>query len=135
MASRLARARVVLDRSARALLVSLRAGRRIRPRRCVGAVQVPRQLPANIVEVWGWAWFEHEAVASCCVTVDGRVAASAELGPPPRDVARARPETAQSSRCGWRAEVDLSSYPDRTVVLGAIATSERGVAQHLSTAR
>jgi len=131
----LARARVVLDRSARALLVTARASRRIRPRRCVGAVQAPRQLPADVVEVRGWAWFERDDLASCCVTVDGHVAAAAELGPPTRDVARVRPETARSTRCSWRAEVDLSPHAGQTVVLGAIAASERGVAQHLSAAR
>jgi D-inositol-3-phosphate glycosyltransferase len=131
----LVRARVVLARSAGALLVTVRASRRIRPRRCVGAVQAPRQLPADVVEVRGWAWFERDDLASCCVTVDGHVAAAAELGPAALDVACARPETAQSSRCSWRAEVDLSRHTDRSVVIGAIVTSERGVAQHLSAAR
>ena len=107
----------------------------MRPRRCVGAVQAPRQLPADVVEVQGWAWFERDDLASCCVTVDGRVVAAAELGPTGLDVARARPETARSSRCSWRADVDLSPHADQSVMLGAIATSERGIAQYLSAVR
>jgi D-inositol-3-phosphate glycosyltransferase len=125
----------VLSRSVQALLIAARASRRVRPRRCVGAVQAPRQLPADLVEVRGWAWFERDDLASCCVTVDGRVAAAAELGPPGRDVTLRRPETARSSRCGWQAAVDLSSYADQSVMLGAIATSERGIAQYLSAVR
>ncbi len=115
--------------------MTVRSGRRVRPRRCVGAVQAPEQLPADIVEVWGWAWFERSEVASVSVTVDGRVAAVAELGPPGSDVARARPETAESKRCGWWADLDLSLHAGQNVVIGAVATSERGVAQYLTASR
>jgi len=131
----MSRVRGVLGRSGRALLVAGRALRRTRPRRCVGAVQAPRQLPADVVEVHGWAWFDHDELASCSVTIDGQVAATATLGPAAPDVARHRPETARASRCSWRAIVDLRTFSGRLVEVGAIATSARSVAQYLAPSR
>lgn len=87
------------------------------------------------MDVHGWAWFARAEVASCSVTLDGDVVATAVLGPPPPDVAARRPETAPSRRCGWHAALDLTGYAGREVVIGALATSDRGVAQHLASAR
>lgn len=92
-------------------------------------------MPADVVEVSGWAWFAHDALTSCSVMIDGHVTASADLGPAPRDVVRSRPETAGSSRCGWSALVDLVDFSERDVVLGAIATSARGEVEYLSPVR
>jgi glycosyltransferase involved in cell wall biosynthesis len=99
-------------------------------------VQGPRTLPADaVVEVHGWAWFERDELASCFVTVDGEVAAPATLGPAPPDVAASRPEAERARRCSWRAEVDLRPHLGRTVEIGAVATSKRGVAQFLPASR
>ena len=91
-----------------------------------------RPGPADEVRVWGWAWPGRDEVVSVHVTVDGRIVTTATLGLPPPDVARRRPETAGSRRCGWEAVVDLAPFARRRIRLGAIAVTERGVAQRLA---
>jgi glycosyltransferase involved in cell wall biosynthesis len=117
------------------VVVALRAAGRVWPRRSVGAVQGPLEPPAEDVDIWGWAWLGGDKLAAVHVTVDGKVVAGASLGPPPPDVARTRPRTQHSSRCGWRARVDLSSFANQPVKIGAFAVSQRGVVQHLAPAR
>ena len=60
----LRRARAVLERSTRALMVTLRSSERIAPRRCAGAVQVLPELPAAATAVRGWAWFGGDDLSS-----------------------------------------------------------------------
>ena len=122
-------------RSARAARFALRSARRVWPRRAVGAVQGPLEARAETVDVWGWAWLRRDVVVAVFVTADGEVVARGSLGPPPPDVARRRPETLHSSRCGWRASVDLTSWAHRSVTLGSFVVSQRGVVQHLAAAR
>ncbi len=129
------RVHAAVTRSLQALVVAARASRRVRPRRCVGAVQASRRLLPEATDIHGWAWFEREEVASCFVTLNGCVVAEAELRPPTLDVAEARPETVDAPRCGWHATIDLAQYAGEPVVVGAIATSHRGVAQYLSSVR
>ncbi len=133
MASAVARLWNVALRSAAAGAVAGRHLRRVTPRRAVGCVQWPfDQAPADEVRVWGWAWPGRDEVVSVHVTVDGRIVTTATLGLPPPDVARRRPETAGSRRCGWEAVVDLAPFARRRIRLGAIAVTERGVAQRLA---
>ena len=122
-------------RSVRAARFALCSARRVWPRRAVGAVQGPLEAQAETVDVWGWAWLGGDDVVSVLVTANGDVVAGGSLGPPPPDVARRRPETFDSSRCGWRAHVDLTAFAHRSVTVGAFVVSRRGVVQHLSPAR
>ena len=124
-----------IARSVRAARFALRSAKRVWPRRAVGAVQGPLEAQAETVEVWGWAWLGGDDVVGVFVTVNRDAIAGGSLGPPPPDVARRRPETCHSSRCGWRARVDLTAFPHRSVTLGAFVVSQRGVVQHLAPAR
>ncbi len=136
MASPGARLRNAALRSGAAAAIAGRHLRRVTPRRAVGHVQAPTgEAPADEVRVWGWAWPGRDEVASVHVTVDGRIVSTATLGPPPPDVARQHPETAGSHRCGWQAVVDLAPFTRRRITLGAIAVTERGIAQRLTGRR
>ena len=122
-------------RSVRAIASSFRAARRAVPRRCVGAVQGPRPIIADVVVVQGWAWLGRNQVAAVLVTIDGVVVGEGELGPPTPDVATARPETQGSRRCSWRVSVDFRPFAGREIVIGAFAITDRGVTQHLTSLR
>lgn len=122
-------------RSVRAIASSFRAARRAVPRRCVGAVQGPRPIIADVVVVQGWAWLGRNQVAAVLVTIDGVVVGEGELGPPTPDVATARPETQGSRRCSWRVSVDFRPFAGREIVIGAFGITDRGVTQHLTSLR
>jgi D-inositol-3-phosphate glycosyltransferase len=92
-------------------------------------------MPAEITAVHGWAWFDDDDLASCSVTINGKVAATAHLEPAAPDVVEQRPETGRTARCSWRARVDLRPHAGQVVEIGAVAASVRGVAQFLSPSR
>ena len=102
------------------------------PRRTVGAVQGTRSLGATMTEVRGWAYHDQEELAAVMVSVDGTVVAAADLVAAPPDLVAVRPETRNSSRCGWRATLDLHGAADRRVRLGGLAVFASGLVRELS---
>jgi len=85
-----------------------------------------------MTEVRGWAYHDQEELAAVMVSVDGTVVAAADLVAAPPDLVAVRPETRNSSRCGWRATLDLHGAADRRVRLGGLAVFASGLVRELS---
>jgi D-inositol-3-phosphate glycosyltransferase len=127
----LTRLRAVTGRLCQAVVPAGGALGRLRPRRCTGAVQGPTSLRAGENIVSGWAWYGRDKVVAVLVTIDGEVTASANLGPPPSDVAAKRRASVGSTRCGWVAVVDLARRANQTVDVGAITLTRSGLSERL----
>jgi glycosyltransferase involved in cell wall biosynthesis len=94
-------------------------------------VETPDVAPPTQVTVLGWAYVPHDPVTAVVVSVDDEPAALARLGLPAPDVATTR-GSEDALLSGWAAEVDLSAYPAQRVVVGATATTARGLAEALT---
>lgn len=131
----LARLRFIATRGGRAVVLGFRTLARAWARRSAGALQGPLSPNAEIVRVWGWAHVPCDTIFGVAVTVDREFVASGDLGPPPPDVAASLPATLTSTCCGWAAEVDLRSWSEREVELGAVVAFGSGFVESLPPLR
>lgn len=89
----------------------------------VGAVDRP-----SGVTVAGWAFHEEATILLVLVTVDGRVAGTAQRTTERPDVAQAHASVADAAVAGWDVQVDLGRPPAGRVTIAAhalVSTGER----------